>query len=64
MRWTKAPIGNPAIAQEIREAKMAGSSKESVSESEEEEDKEEDMLQELLVPHIAQVIPFLLAKKK
>eukprot|EP00957_Ditylum_brightwellii_P023310 1759546-Ditylum_brightwellii.AAC.1 len=75
MHRTKAPSGNPAIAQEIREAKMAwlqiwaksecstGSSEESVSESEEEEDKDEDMLQELLAPHMAQTIPSLLAKK-
>eukprot|EP00957_Ditylum_brightwellii_P072656 5521223-Ditylum_brightwellii.AAC.1 len=58
MHQTKAPPGDPAIAQEIREAKMAWlqipaksecwtkSSKESVSES---EDKEDDVeLQELL----------------
>eukprot|EP00957_Ditylum_brightwellii_P164386 12515024-Ditylum_brightwellii.AAC.1 len=48
MQWNKAPSGNPAIAQEIREANMVwlqiqaklecstGSSEESVSESEEE----------------------------
>eukprot|EP00957_Ditylum_brightwellii_P055641 4216057-Ditylum_brightwellii.AAC.1 len=74
MHQTKAPSSNPAIMQEIREAKMAwvqiraksecltGSSKESVSES---KDKEDDVeLQELLAPNIAQTIPFLSAKKK
>eukprot|EP00957_Ditylum_brightwellii_P159776 12161511-Ditylum_brightwellii.AAC.1 len=57
MHQTKVPSGNPAIAQEIREAK-------SVLESEEKEDKEEDLLQELLVPHMTQAIFSLLAKKK
>eukprot|EP00957_Ditylum_brightwellii_P097414 7419436-Ditylum_brightwellii.AAC.1 len=76
MHRIKAPSGDPAIAQEISEAKMAwlqiwaelecstGSSEESVLESEEEEDKKEDMLQELLAPHIMQTIPSFLAKKK
>eukprot|EP00957_Ditylum_brightwellii_P140831 10727831-Ditylum_brightwellii.AAC.1 len=71
---TKAPFGDPAITQEIREAKMAwmqicaksecstGSSKESASES---KDKKDDVeLQELLAPQMAQTIPSLSGKKK
>eukprot|EP00957_Ditylum_brightwellii_P126828 9667895-Ditylum_brightwellii.AAC.1 len=76
MHQTKAPSGNLVIAQEIREAKMVWlqiwaklecltrSSEESGLEGEEEEDKDEDMLQELLVPHMVQTIPSLLAKKE
>eukprot|EP00957_Ditylum_brightwellii_P079575 6050454-Ditylum_brightwellii.AAC.1 len=74
MHGTKAPSCDPAIAQEIREAKMAwlqicaksecstGSSEESVSES---KDKEYDVeLQELLAPQMAQANPSLSGKKK
>eukprot|EP00957_Ditylum_brightwellii_P097720 7442103-Ditylum_brightwellii.AAC.1 len=76
MHQTKAPSGDPAIVQEIREAKMAWLQicaksecstrliKESASESED-KDKDDDVdLQKLLVPQMAQAIPSLSGKKK
>eukprot|EP00957_Ditylum_brightwellii_P188155 14324152-Ditylum_brightwellii.AAC.1 len=74
MHQTNAPSSDPAIAQEIREAKMAWLqiwaksecstelNKESVSESKDKEDGME--LQELLASHMVQTIPSLSAKKK
>eukprot|EP00957_Ditylum_brightwellii_P023357 1763037-Ditylum_brightwellii.AAC.1 len=76
MHWTKAPSGDLAIAQEIREAKMAwlkicaksecltGSRGESASESKDEDKEDNVELQELLVPQMAQKIPSLSGKKK
>eukprot|EP00957_Ditylum_brightwellii_P130708 9971192-Ditylum_brightwellii.AAC.1 len=76
MHLTKATSGDPAIAQEIREAKMAwlqictksecrtGSSEESASESKNKGDEDDVELQELLAPQMAQTIPSLSRKKK